>query len=103
MGKDGRIIEVDKDGYPWGIIIFSLCNDYEPFYKKYTWKYLKHDRKGHIAYIEKMACYGWSKELRKAFEERLVAKYPNIEQAIWHRYGKTGDRTVIYRRKVCMK
>ena len=101
-----RVIELCDNETRYGYLFFSICNDIEPYYKKPTWRYVSDNKNGDKVYIEKLVAKAWNKELRKIVEKNLHQLYPNLVEAIWHRWGKTSDRKVIYtrpdRRHLCM-
>ena len=100
MIEDGRfMISIDK-GKPHTIILFSICNNYEPFYKKGTWDYLSHFRDGNTVYIEKAVSKHFSRRLRMFTEEALVETYPKLEGYVWHRWGRLNDRILKGKRRL---
>ena len=103
MLRDERIVELSSNGRVDGYLFYSICNSIEPYYKKKTWVYVPHIKNGHTLYVEKLVCKKWTKLLRQLFQSKILEKFPNLEQGIWHRYGKTCDRQINYRRKLCMK
>lgn len=101
MIEDNRCITITDDlGNKVGVIFYSVCEEYDAFYKKGKWDYLPHDKDGHIVYIECAASSIWSKELRKLFEDGLLQKYPNLQVGVWHRWAKWGDRRVVTKRRL---
>lgn len=84
-----------------GFITVSLGDDYEKFYHKDLWEVAEHDPKSETVYIEKMVAKNWNKELRRKFETILLAKYPQIKEAVWHRPTRTDDRKVMVRSRLC--
>lgn len=100
MASEDRIIEISKDGNHYAILFYSMTDDIKPFLEKGTWDFREHNPQATIIYVEKLVARRWTKELRRDFEAMITAKYPQIEQAIWHRWGKTSDRQVIYRRNL---
>ena len=103
MLQDNRVVEIGKNGTTEGYLFYSLCHDINSYYKKKTWRYVPQVTNGTTLYVEKLVCKKWTKELRRKFEEIITTMYPQIEGAIWHRYGLKMDRKVIYRRNLCMK
>lgn len=103
MIKDGRVIAINKDGELHGILAFSLCFDYVPYWKKETWEYKQHEPNGTTLYIEFLAALNWNKEARQTFAQEILKRYPQIEQAVWHKWAHWGDRKVIWRKQWAMK
>lgn len=103
MIKDGRVIAIYKDGVLHGILAFSLCSNFIPYWKKETWDYRQHEDNGKTLYIEIMASRSWTKELRKTFQQEILNRHPQIEEAIWHRWASWGDRKVTWRKQWAMK
>lgn len=99
MIDDGRTIVIMEDGKVHAFICFSICEDFEQFYKKDTWDYIPHYPSGSIIYIELMICRKWTKELRGKFEELIIQRYPQLHTGIWHKYAKWGDRKVLTPRR----
>lgn len=103
MIKDGRVIGIYDNGVLYGILAFSLCFEYEPYWKKETWDYVPHIPEGTTLYIELLACKEWNKEIRKTFAKEILARHPQIDLAIWHKWADWGDRKVTWRRQCLMK
>lgn len=103
MIRDGRITALYKDGVIHGILAFSLCTDYEAFWKKETWDYRPHQIDGTTLYVELMAARNWNKEVRQAFQQEILKLHPQVEQAVWHKWAAWGDRKVTWRRQWAMK
>lgn len=103
MIKDRRIIAIYKDGALHAIMAFSLCSDYIPFWKKETWDYIPHQSNATTLYIELLAARYWDKEARETFQQEILKRYPQIEQAVWHKWADWGDRKVTWRRQWAMK
>jgi hypothetical protein len=103
MIKDGRVIAIYKDGGVYGLLAFSLCFDYIPYWRKETWDYRPHEVDGTTLYVELLAARHWNKEARETFAKEILTRYPQIEQAIWHKWATWGDRKVTWRRKWAMK
>lgn len=100
MIKDNRVVIIYEDKLPFAIMTYSLTDDSDTFLKKETWDYLPHNLLAKTVYVEKLISKGWNKGLRLAFEKTITSMYPKIEQGIWHRYGKYGDRCVISKRRL---
>ena len=98
MLTDKRIVDIEGFNGGRAIIFFSICDDYDPFYKKDTWTYRPHFPDGNIAYIEKLISTKWDREMRELFENEILKHYPNAEFGVWHRFAKWGDRKVMRRR-----
>lgn len=104
MITDERVVIVYEDNKPHSVFFYSITDNEETFLKKGMWEYKKQDPQGKILYVEKMVTKGWNRELRNIFELTVCTKYPQIECGCWHRYGRTGDRKVISKRRVlCTK
>ena len=103
MLRDGRIACIENSNKVEGYLIYSICNNIDPYYKKKTWVYVPQEPNGKTLYVEKLVCKQWTKELRSKFEEIITEQHPNLYQAVWHRYGKVGDRIVKCRRRLCTK
>lgn len=101
MILDGRFLAIYQDSKISGFITFSLCKNYEPFYRKSSWQFLGDDKSSKKIYIETMVCKKWNKYLRKELEKVLVEKYPQIEQAIWFRDKRDSDFKIIKRIEKC--
>ena len=99
MINEKRVITIEDEEGLHTVILFSVCHDYTPFYKKKTYEYLPHDPSGTILYIEKAVSRGWTKELRKPMKDLFLTEYPQLQVAKWHRWGKRGDRPVTVRRE----
>ena len=99
MIADGRVIVIWKDNEPYSVMTFSISNEFEQFHKKSTWHYLPHDPTGTSLYIELLVSKVWTKELRKQFGQEILKKYPQLEEAHWHRWVSSGERHVKIRRK----
>jgi len=97
MRNSSRIVSVRDDDVLHSIVFFSVCKDIKPFYKKETWDYRTHEYDGTIAYIEKAASKGWTKQIRKNIQRVILKLHPKVKEARWHRWGKKGDRPVIGR------
>lgn len=96
MVIDGRCITIkDDNGKDVGVIFFSVCDDYDPFYKKKRWHYLPHNPDGKILYVELIASSIWNKQIRIAFQEGILNRFPNLKTGVWHRWAKWGDRRVV--------
>ncbi len=100
MIADGRVIAIYSNGIPHAILAFSICNDMVKYYQKDTWDYAPHNPYGHVIYVEKLVSKKWDKDLRKQFQHNILLRYPNVDTAIWHRYGRHGDRQVMYKRRL---
>lgn len=99
MIADNRVVTVATDGNLKAVLVFSLDYDIDKFLKKETWDYLPHNPFGSILYVEKLISTGWSKEIRREFEQAVVRYYPTIEYGVWHRWAKWGDRKVVTKRR----
>jgi len=100
MVEDHRCITIsDHMGEKVGVIFFSVCEDWEPHYRRDKWEYVPHNPGGHILYIELAASSVWNKHLRRDFEDGLLQKYPNLQVGVWHRWGRRCDRRVIAKRR----
>ena len=100
MVKAERVIAVKDKGSLVTIIFFSICRDWEQFLKKPTWRFLSHDPDGDTFYGEKIVSTRWDKDIRTGIKELLLSRYPNLQLAKWHRWGKTTDRPVTVRRRI---
>ncbi len=100
MVRTDRVITIRDGSGLNAIVFFSICNDWEPFYKKETWEYYDHTPTGNALYVEKIVAKRFTKEMRRELETLFLAKYPQLEFAKWHRWGKIGDRGVTVRRKL---
>jgi len=94
MLKDERVLIIDNDGKIVGIATYSVCNDFNPFYKKTDWDYLPHDPKGKFLYIEKIYSIDYNKRIRQLIELLTRDKYPQLRETMWHKYASWGDRLV---------
>lgn len=94
-----RIIVINDEQGIHTTIMFSLCEESEPFLKKRTWEYREHNPEGTTFYIEKAVSRGWTRELRNQFKELLLRKFPQLTIAQGHRWGSHGDRLLKCRRR----
>lgn len=100
MRHENRIIIIESDFSPIAVCFFSICSNYVPYYVKETWDFLTHDPFGKKVYVEKIVSDAWDKTMRNEIERKLIAAYPQLEEAIWHRWDRIGDRKVIARRRI---
>src|SRR3990167_11290062 len=99
MLDNGRVIVIWDDDIISAVLFFSITNEPKLFLEKQTWEFKSHDPEGKIVYLEKLVSRGWNKKIRLQLESEIIRKYPNIDHAEWHRWGKTGDRPVISKRR----
>ena len=100
MLSDKRVIYMTGENDERVISFFSVCYNYEPFYKKKTWDYLPHFPEGNIVYVEKIVSTGWNRKMRELFEIEILKHHPKFEHAVWHRWAKWGDRKTLTVRRV---
>jgi hypothetical protein len=92
MVKDKRVILIEDDGFIHSVVFYSVCNDFEPFYKKEMWDFREHDPEGSTVYIEKAVCAKMKKSIATMIRNTIQAKYPKAKIGKWHRWGKRSDR-----------
>ena len=100
MIEDGRVVAINGESGIHAVLFFAICHDWHPFHEKGSWIYLAHDQLGDTIYLESLVSKGWDKEVRAKFEEIITHKYPNLKQAVWHRWAKDGDREVKIQRRL---
>lgn len=81
MGQDERIFMIEDQG----VLFYSICFKTGSFARKSLFKYLPHDVSGDICYVEKLVTRFWNRQIRDAFEEMIVSKYPNVKCGQFHR------------------
>lgn len=100
MLYDERVIMINDDSKPVAFVFYSLTDDPERFLKKGEYEYLPHDIKSKTIYVEKLVSFNWNRDLRALFERIVTTKYPQLENGVWHRRGKHGDRQVLTKRRL---
>ena len=90
MGQDERIFLIDGHG----VLFYSICFKTAPFAKKPLFNYLPHDVNGDICYIEKVVSSVWNRQIRDAFEEEVIKKYPQLKCAQFHRPSYNKLKTI---------
>lgn len=99
MMEDKRILAFDeKDGLN-AILLFSVCEDYVPFYRKGSWVYGEHDIKGECIFIEHIVSKKFSLALKNQIEHVFAELFPHFKYAVWRRYRNDVDKKVIIQRR----
>lgn len=102
MVDDNRCVLITENLLPIAVITFSVCNEYDEFYRNSSWDYQQHNPFGKKVYVEFLACKKWTKDIRKKFEAQLVEKYPYIQEGSGLRH-KDAERTVKVKRRAYEK
>lgn len=101
MIHDERVVIFSSDSQIEAMLVYSMTNDINIFYKKKSWDYLRQDPDGTIVYLEMMVSREWNKDLRIKFEEAIAKKFPQFEYGCWFRATDGNDRMVKVRRIAC--
>jgi len=89
MIDNGRVILIWDDLSPIAVMFFSVTDTPDEFLKKGTWEFRSHDVNGKTVYVEKIISKTWNKELRIRFEEKILQKFPDFTQGVWHKWFLT--------------
>ena len=99
MLKRNRVMVIENDGVVEAVVMFYLTDDYETLYKKGTWEVVQDNEFGKQVYIDKLVCKKFTRPMHESIEAALTDRYPQIEEAIYHRAPK--DRCIRIKRRNC--
>lgn len=99
MVEDGRFAVIAENGIVVLCILYSICEDPEPYLSNLDYKFIPHDPSGKTLVIEAAIGNDLKFSFRDKIEEIFCAKFPQLEKAMWRRRRKPVDKTyTIWRR-----
>ena len=99
MMERGRFVFIIQKGKPVGWVAFFLVKSTaqaKDFHIREMWSTPLDSPTGVICYVDKMAVnVPWSLELRKAVQESITSRHPQIQRAVWYRPTLNQDRKLV--------
>ena len=103
MTKDGRFVSFEEDGKIFMLMLFSVCNDPEPYLNNLDHEYMEHDPNGKILVVEDMICGKFKFKYVDLIQDTFCERFPNLEKAMWRRRRFPMDKTyTLWRRHQCV-
>lgn len=99
MVRDGRFMTVSEDNRVILIMLYSVCNDPEPFLNNIDHEYMEQDINGKVLVIENIVGKNFNMKRLKDMVEIFIDKFPKVEKFMWRRAGYPKDRIVTYNRR----
>ena len=99
MVRDGRFASISENGKIVLVMLYSVCNDPEPFINNIDHEYMEHDPNGKVLVIENIVGTFFHKRFVKAMEDIFYSKFPQIEKTMWRRGRFPIDKIVTYNRR----
>ena len=99
MMERGRLVFITQKGKPVGWVTFFLAQSTaqaKDFHVRPMWSTPLDSPGGVICYVDKMAVnVPWSLELRKAVQDSITSRFPQIQRAMWYRPTLDQDRKLV--------
>lgn len=97
MMRRERVMTIWNGDEIEAVVTFFITNDYDKLYRKSDWHIPDDEPDGYQIYVDKMICKKWTVSIRKALQETIESRFPNVTEGYYHRAPI--DRCIkIYRR-----